>query len=259
MKRFFLIFIAALLAAVSVIAQLRDPIVSINSNPREYKYAYVMPAGGVTSNAGSGGAIVETSGLVVGAMSGSPTKTVNPSETISGRLMRLGYTITPSVIPELAEQTMIVTYGHAGKRQISKNYAANIIIIQMTNGKTHDVIATIEAEASTETATDDISAAIEGAMDRFEAHVSPNVSVEFIEQYNSRIHVYLKNKTPNIVQSVVLKVNYYDKGNLVHSQLTPIKVDIEPGILVSKKIKRDKQGCSVLKEYRIECEVTEYK
>lgn len=172
--------------------------------------------------------------------------------------MQLGYTITPSVVPELAEQTMIVTYGHAGKRQVSKNYAANIIIIQLTNGKTHDVIATIEAEASTETATDDISAAIESAMDFFEAHVSPNVSVEFIEQYSSRIHVYLRNKTPNIVRSAVLKVDYYDNGNLVHSQITPIKVNIEPGFLVSKKIKRDKQGYSVLKEYRIECEVTEY-
>lgn len=258
MKRLFIILTAAMFT-VGVMAQLRGPIVTLNDNLHNYKYAYIMPAGGITSNAGFGGAVVGTSGLVVGAMSGSPTKTVNPSETISGRLMQLGYTITPSVVPELAEQTMIVTYGHAGKRQISKNYAANVVMIQITNGKTHDVITTIEAEASTETATDDISAAIESAMDLFEAYVSPNVSVEFIEQYNTHIHVYMKNKTPNIVHSVTLQVNYYLNGNLVHSQITSIDADIAPRTLASKNIKRDKQARSVINVYHIECEVIDYK
>jgi len=154
---------------------------------------------------------------------------------------------------------MIVTYGHAGRRQISKNYVANIIMIQITNGKTHDIIATMEAEASTETATGDISTAIESAMDLFEAYVAPKVVVEFIERDNTYIRVHLKNKTRDIVHSVTLKIDYYYKGELVHSQNSTADIDMAPGAMVTKNIKRDKKARSVNKTYQVECEVVEYR
>ena len=122
----------------------------------KYNYVYVIPTSGVTSSSG-------VYGNQYGVYGGS-TKTVNPSEVISGYLMKKGYTTLPSVDPNLAENTMIVSYGYTGRRQLSLFSYASCVIIQFRDAKTHELVATCEGEGCGEDETADILQAIYSAL-----------------------------------------------------------------------------------------------
>ena len=122
----------------------------------KYNYVYVIPTSGVTSSSG-------VYGNQYGVYGGS-TKTVNPSEVISGYLMKKGYTTLPSVDPNLAENTMIVSYGYTGRRQLSLFSYASCVMIQFRDAKTHELVATCEGEGCGEDETADILQAIYSAL-----------------------------------------------------------------------------------------------
>lgn len=109
MKR--LLFIVATACILTGCGVLNVPTADVKGNVYKYNYVYVIPTSGVTSSSG-------VYGNQYGVYGGS-TKTVNPSEVISGYLMKKGYTTLPSVDPNLAENTMIVSYGYTGRRQLS--------------------------------------------------------------------------------------------------------------------------------------------
>ena len=109
MKQFlFVMATACILTGCSV---LNVPTADVKGNVYKYNYVYVIPTSGVTSSSG-------VYGNQYGVYGGS-TKTVNPSEVISGYLMKKGYTTLPNIDPNLAENTMIVSYGYTGRRQLS--------------------------------------------------------------------------------------------------------------------------------------------
>ena len=95
---------------------------------------------------------------------GGSTKTVNPSEVISGYLMKKGYTTLPNIDPNLADNTMIVSYGYTGRRQLSLFSYASCVMIQFRDAKTHELVATCEGEGCGEDETDDILQAIYSAL-----------------------------------------------------------------------------------------------
>jgi hypothetical protein len=96
----------------------------------------------------------------------SPSKSrfVNPSELITGYLMKLGYSALPSIVPDLAEHTIVVTYGNTGTSSVL--VAKSGVIIQVRDAKTHQLIATSEAEGtSLEDETYAVKRAIYRALD----------------------------------------------------------------------------------------------
>ena len=151
MKRLFFIFLAAL-ALTGCGAILKVTTANMKSNVNAYVYAYVIPPSGVTSSSG-------VHGHPHGASAAS-TNTANPSEAISGYLMKKGYTVVPSVTPDLAERTLIVSYGYTGRRQLSLFSYASCIIVQMRDAKTHEMVASCEAEGCGSDETEDILQAI---------------------------------------------------------------------------------------------------
>ena len=155
MKKIF-ILLASVLTLVSCSA-LKAPQTTIAADLRAYPYAYIIPTSGVTSNSGVYGNQYFVHGGAI--------KTINPAELIAGDLMKRGYTILPSISPELVEKTLIVSYGYTGRRQLSAFSYASCIIIQMRDAKTHNMVATCEAEGCGEDETADILQAITTALD----------------------------------------------------------------------------------------------
>lgn len=154
MKR--LLFIVVTACILTGCGVLHVPTADVNGNVYKYNYVYVIPTSGVTSSSG-------VYGNQYGVYGGS-TKTVNPSEVISGYLMKKGYTILPSVDPNLAENTMIVSYGYTGRRQLSLFSYASCVMIQFRDAKTHELVATCEGEGCGEDETVDILQAIYSAL-----------------------------------------------------------------------------------------------
>ncbi len=158
MKKLFFCALVAMFAFASCGVMLKTPVASVKSNVYKYNYVYVVPTSGVTSSSGvSGGQF----GLGV---YGGQTKTVNPSEVISGYLMKIGYTPIPSIIEDLAEKTLVVSYGYTGRRQLGLFAYASCIIIQMRDAKTHEMVASCEAEGCGDDETDDILQAIHSGL-----------------------------------------------------------------------------------------------
>lgn len=133
------------------------PTASVHTNLRNYTYVYVIPTAPVTSSSG-------VYGNVYGVYGGS-TKTVTPSETINGYFMKKGYTPLPSITEQLADKTLVVSYGYTGRRQIGLFSYASCIIIQIRDAKTHQIVASCEAEGCGADETDDILQAIYSGLD----------------------------------------------------------------------------------------------
>lgn len=153
------IFLLSTLALVVVSCSvLKVPTAKIEGNVYNYQYVYVIPTSGVTSSSG-------VYGNQYGVYGGS-TKTINPSDVISGYLMKKGFTIVPSITPELAEKTLIASYGYTGRRQLSLFSYASCIILQFRAAKTSEMIASCEAEGCGSDETEDILQAIHSGLNK---------------------------------------------------------------------------------------------
>ena len=106
----------------------------------QYPYAYIIPTNNVTS--GTGG-ITTIAGGVYGL---SSTNSINPSSIISGYLMQKGFAILPSIDPELADHTMVVSFGDVESTSNMVDLVAkNIVIIQIRDAASHNLIASADA------------------------------------------------------------------------------------------------------------------
>ena len=152
MKRLFFCALVAMFAFAGCGVMLNAPVASVKNNLYKYNYVYVVPTSAVTSSSG----VSEN----IWGVYGGQTKTVSPSETISGYLMKVGFTPVPSVTEELADKTLVVSYGYTGRRQLGLFAYASCIIIQMRDAKTHEMVASCEAEGCGDDETDDILQAI---------------------------------------------------------------------------------------------------
>ena len=147
MKKFFcLIIVVDILASCSLTRSL--PTTTITKDLTQYNFVYVVPTSAVTS-----GILIETN-------------TVNPSEMITGYLMKKGYSSIPSIDAELKSRTLVVTYGNTSSTSFSHSFVARKgVIIQFRDAETHELIATSEAEgASLNTETEALIQAINSAL-----------------------------------------------------------------------------------------------
>lgn len=136
---------------------LQVPTTSDSGKLQNYPYVYVIPTSGVS---GSSGVYGNQYGVY-----GGQTTTTNPSEVIAGYLMKRGLTILPEITPDLQSKTLIVSYGHTGKRQLSLFAYSNIVLIQFRDAKTHELVASSEAEGCGSDEAQDILQAITRALD----------------------------------------------------------------------------------------------
>lgn len=122
-----------------------------------YRYVFITPTDQLTS--ASGGVYGGQNGIY-GA---TTTKSIVPSDVISGIFLKRGYTRVPELEPELLDQTIVVNYGESGRRNRGLGYTIEVTI-QFISAKTHQKICSCTAEGQGETEADDIREAITRCM-----------------------------------------------------------------------------------------------
>ena len=147
-------FLAIILTSILVnsCAVLKPPVITKNYSIGEFKYVFI-PA---TSNLTSG------TGATYGGQYYSSSKTVNPSDVISGILMKEGFISLPQIKQELADKTLIVNYGESGRRYIAGGLGGYTmeVTIKFISAKTYETICSCTAEGQGATEADDIRQAI---------------------------------------------------------------------------------------------------
>ena len=154
-----LFFIVAL--TLTACGALRPTTCFVQPNFYKYRYVYIIPTGSVTSSTG-----VHTS-YVDNRVYGGKTKTANPTDLMSGILMQKGFTILPQLDQNKLAETLVLSYGETGQRDVGFLWLSNStnIIIQFRDAQTNDLIASAEAEDSGSTEADNIRYAIQKALD----------------------------------------------------------------------------------------------
>lgn len=122
-----------------------------------YKYFYITPTQEVFSGAGT----------TVSGEYYSTSKTINPSDAISGALIKQGYVKLPYIDNNKIDKTFIVNYGESGRRDLLGGlfgYTTEVTI-QFVSAIDHQPICVTTAEGFGETDADDIRIAINRAID----------------------------------------------------------------------------------------------
>ncbi|GJM17213.1 MAG: hypothetical protein DHS20C13_25400 [Thermodesulfobacteriota bacterium] len=144
-------FLAILISSfgLSSCAPLKPPVIIKNGTVENYKYIFISSTNSLTSG----------SGATYGGQYYSSSKSVNPSDVITGILSKEGYIRLPELKPELADETIIVNYGESGRRNRGLGYTIEVTI-QLVSAKSHALICSCTAEGQGETEADDIRKAI---------------------------------------------------------------------------------------------------
>ncbi len=121
-----------------------------NVSIESYKYIYITPTNSLTSS----------SGATINGQYYSSSKTVNPSDVITGILSKKGLIRLPELKAELTEETLIVNYGESGKRNTGLGGYTIEVTIQFISAKTNSLVCACTAEGQGSTEADDIRQAI---------------------------------------------------------------------------------------------------
>ena len=143
----------------SVPVTLCTPTIQQNEPINNYKYFFITPTTEVTSSYGG------ISGNNYGVFGSSMTQSFNPSDVISGILLKQGYARLPELNNELLEKTLIVNYGESGRRVVRRGYTTEITI-QFLSAKTHSIVCVCTAEGYGLTEADDIKIAVNRALEQ---------------------------------------------------------------------------------------------
>ena len=142
------IFILTIL--ISSCASLRPATSIKNGSLDNYKYIYITPTNSLTSS----------SGATISGQYYSASKTVNPSDVITGILTKEGLIRLPEIKPDLSEETLIVNYGESGRRNTGLGGYTIEVTIQFISAKTNSLVCSCTAEGQGSTEADDIRQAI---------------------------------------------------------------------------------------------------
>lgn len=146
--RHFGLFIITIL--VSSCASLR-PATSINNGSIDnYKYIYITPTNSLTSS----------SGTTISGQYYSSSKTVNPSDVITGILTKEGLIRLPELNSELTDETLIINYGESGRRSTGLGGYTIEVTIQLISATNSSLVCSCTAEGQGSTEADDIRQAI---------------------------------------------------------------------------------------------------
>ncbi|MBO4481624.1 MAG: hypothetical protein J5719_03640 [Bacteroidales bacterium] len=118
-----------------------------------YKYFYINPTGVKTGSTGY------VYGSQYGVYGGSSAKSTEPCDIITGFLLKRGYIRIATIDENIAEKTLIISYGETGRRPAGLGYTINVML-QFTSAKTHNIVCSVSGEGMGETEADDIRIAI---------------------------------------------------------------------------------------------------
>lgn len=124
-----------------------------NSSIKKYKYIYISPTNSLTASSGG------VYGGSYGIFGSSTSKSINPSDLISGILTKEGLIKLPEIKKELEDQTLIINYGESGKRSRGLGYTIEVTV-QFLSARTNQLVSSCSAEGQGETEVDDIRQAI---------------------------------------------------------------------------------------------------
>ena len=159
MKRLlFILFILIPSVLLTGCASMKAPVITYfeNQSIRDYTYFYVTPTNELSSSTG-------VYGNQYGVYGGT-TKSINPSDVISGILFKNGFIRVNEIIPENASKTMIVNFGESGRRNVNLGYSIEVTI-QFINASSQKPIVICSGEGQGETEADDIRKAINRALE----------------------------------------------------------------------------------------------
>lgn len=139
-------------------ASMKAPIVQKFESIEQYRYVYITPTAELTSSSGG------VYGNRYSVYSTNQTKTINPSDVISGQLIKRGFIRLPELNPELTHETLIVNYGESGRRNVNLGYSIEVTI-QFLSAQTNKPICICTAEGQGSTEADDIRIAITRAIE----------------------------------------------------------------------------------------------
>ena len=145
--------IVLMVIVLSSCRALKTPVIVKNAPIEEYIYVFITPTKELTSSAGS----------AYGGYGSSTTKSVNPSDVISGELIKNGFIVLPELKSELNNKTLIVNYGESGRRNRGLGYTIEVMI-QFVSAETHELVCSCTAEGQGATEADDIRQAIRRAL-----------------------------------------------------------------------------------------------
>ena len=120
-----------------------------NDTIENYKYFFISPTKSLTSGTGA----------TYGDQYYSSSKSVNPSDVITGILAKEGFIRLPNLKSELIAKTLIVNYGESGRGNRGLGYTIEVTI-QFISAKSNELIYSCTAEGQGETEADDIRQAI---------------------------------------------------------------------------------------------------
>ena len=149
MKTTKLLVISILSALVYSCAPLKPATIIKNSSAEDYKYLYISPTNSLTSSTGA----------TYGGQYYSSSKSVNPTDVITGILSKKGFIRLPELKNELTNETLIVNYGESGWRNRGLGYTIEVTI-QFVSAESNELISSCSAEGQGETEADDIRQAI---------------------------------------------------------------------------------------------------
>jgi hypothetical protein len=106
--------------------------------------------------------LTSSTGATYGGQYYSLSKTVNPSDVISGILLKEDFTIMPEIKQELADKTLIVNYGESGRRNVAGGLGGYTIevTINFISAKSYETVCSCTTEGQGSTEADDIRKAI---------------------------------------------------------------------------------------------------
>ena len=131
-------------------ASLRPAISIKNGSFDSYKYFYITPTNSLTSS----------SGATIGGQYYSSSKTVNPSDLLTGILTKQGLIRLPELKHELTDETMFINYGESVRRNTGLGGYTIEVTIQFVSAKTNLLVCSCTAEGQGSTEADDIRKAI---------------------------------------------------------------------------------------------------
>ena len=222
------------------------PSVHIQGDLSKYKYVYVIPVSGDKPAPG----VPVNPGYII------YSRTIYPSDIISGYLMKFNYTILPECSLEHADSTLIVSYGFTGRRLLSMVKSACTVFIQMSDARTHEIVASFEAEGA---GYDEVFAMLEAIytdLELFQNGASPCVAATLNKCTNKNVKIELTNRTTVDVHAVHAKLIYRSNGAVVHEQHATIGVSLQPRLSGTYTVVRDSSVSG--KGYDIEVQVVGY-
>lgn len=148
-----LVLLSAFTVGCRVVRPLDEPTIIKNETLKSYKYIYISQTGDLVSGTGAG--YVGT----YGGYGSSTSKSVNPTDVVTGILIKDGFIRLPELKTELVDETLIVNYGESDKRNRGTGYTIEVTI-QFVSAKSHTLICSCTAEGQGQTEADDIRQAI---------------------------------------------------------------------------------------------------